>query len=104
MDHSRLNVLVVGKGAREHSLAWKLTQSPSVNQIYVVPGNAGTSGLPNVTNIRQVKPDDYRGIVALAKDLDVGLVVVGPDDAVVAGIEGYFRGSMLVHGWLVDDS
>ncbi|RYP35818.1 hypothetical protein DL767_003673 [Monosporascus sp. MG133] len=93
MEHVGLKVLLIGKGAREHSLAWKLAQSPSVNHVYVIPGNGGTSALDNVSNIRSVEPDDYTALVALAKDLGVGLVVAGPDDAVVDGIEGYFRGS-----------
>ena len=93
MEDASLNVLLVGKGSREHSLAWKLTQSPLVKHVYVVPGNGGTNGLPDVTNIRRVEANDYPGLVALAKDLGVGLVVAGPDDVVVDGIEGYFRHS-----------
>ncbi|RYO84776.1 hypothetical protein DL764_009279 [Monosporascus ibericus] len=93
MEHVGLKILLVGKGAREHSLAWKLAQSPSVNHVYVIPGNGGTSALNNVSNIRSVEPNDYTALVALAKDLGIGLVVAGPDDAVVDGIEGYFRGS-----------
>ena len=93
METASLVVLLVGKGGREHSLAWKLTQSPLVKHVYVVPGNGGTSGLPNVSNVCQVKANDYPGLVSLAKDLGVGLVVAGPDDAVVDGIEGYFRDS-----------
>ncbi|RYP45214.1 hypothetical protein DL768_008407 [Monosporascus sp. mg162] len=93
MEHVGLKVLLVGKGAREHSLAWKLAQSPSVNHVYVIPGNGGTSALDNVSNIRSVEPNNYTALVALTKDLGVGLVVAGPDDAVVDGIEGYFRGS-----------
>src|SRR5437667_9427851 len=102
MEDVRLKVLLVGKGTREHSLAWKLTQSPSVENVYVVPGNGGTAGLPKVSNIRYVEGNDYTGLVSLAKDLGVGLVVAGPDDAVVDGIEGYFRGSeILTHPFLM---
>jgi phosphoribosylamine--glycine ligase/phosphoribosylformylglycinamidine cyclo-ligase len=93
MGDGRLKVLLVGKGAREHSLAWKLAQSPSVQHVYVVPGNGGTSELVSVSNIRSVEANDYPGLVALARYLGIGLVVAGPDDAVVDGIEGYFRGS-----------
>ena len=93
MEGHRFRILLVGKGAREHSLAWKFAQSPSVEHVYVVPGNGGTAGLDNVSNIRHVGANDYTGLVTLAKDLGVNLVVVGPDDAVVDGIEGYFRGS-----------
>lgn len=93
MENAGLKVLLVGKGGREHSLAWKLAQSPLVKHIYVIPGNGGTSELPKTSNIHHVKANDYPGLVALAKDAGVGLVVAGPDDAVVDGIEGYFRDS-----------
>lgn len=94
MKPDGFKILLVGKGAREHSLAWKLAQSPSVRHVYVVPGNGGTSQLDHVSNICSVEANDYPGLVALAKDLGIGLVVAGPDDAVVDGIEGFFRGSM----------
>jgi phosphoribosylamine--glycine ligase/phosphoribosylformylglycinamidine cyclo-ligase len=96
MASSGLGVLLVGKGAREHSLAWKLAQSPSVSHVYVVPGNGGTDALENVSNVSSVKPNDYPGLVALARELGVGLVVAGPDDVVVDGIEGFFRGSAFI--------
>jgi phosphoribosylamine--glycine ligase/phosphoribosylformylglycinamidine cyclo-ligase len=88
-----LRILLVGSGAREHALAWKLSQSPSVDQIYVVPGNGGTATLANVSNVEDVKADDYNGLVHRAKELGVGLVVAGPDAAVVDGIQGYFADS-----------
>lgn len=93
MTQSGLKVLLVGKGGREHALAWKLIQSKSVAHVYVVPGNGGTEALANVSNIGHVQMNDYPGLVALAKELGVGLVVAGPDDVIVDGIEGYFRGS-----------
>ncbi len=95
MEQGRLKVLLVGKGAREHSLAWKLAQSPSVQHVYVVPGNGGTSELDNVSNISSVEANDYPALAVLAKDLGIGLVVAGPDDAVVDGIEGFFRESKI---------
>jgi phosphoribosylamine-glycine ligase len=87
-----MQILLIGKGGREHALAWKLNQSPKASHIYVVPGNGGTArGLSKVSNIDDVKEDDYPALVELAKTLGIGLVVVGPDQAVVDGIEGYFR-------------
>lgn len=83
MDQDGLKVLLVGTGAGEHALAWKLAQSLSVAHVYVVPGNSGTSGLPNVSNIRSVKANDYPALVVLAKDLGIGLVVAG---LIVAGL------------------
>lgn len=87
-----LKVLLIGKGGREHALAWKLSQSPIVDHIYVVPGNGGTAhGLAKVSNIDNISANDYVNLVSLAKKLHIGLVVAGPDDVVVDGIEGYFR-------------
>lgn len=96
MDRVGLKVLLVGKGAREHALAWKLTQSPSVAHGFVVPGNGGTGRLPNVSNMSSVEANDYPGLVTLAKDLGIGLVVAGPDDAALDGIEGFFQESELL--------
>ena len=88
-----VNILLVGKGAREHALAWKLAQSPRVSHIYVVPGNGGTAALAKTSNVRSVAPRDYQTLVLFAKEMHVALTVVGPDDAVVDGIERYFRDS-----------
>ena len=89
-----LKILLVGSGGREHALAWKLSQSPLVEHIYVVPGNGGTERLGScVSNISDTAADDYPQLLLLSQRLGVGLVVVGPDQAVVDGIEGYFRGS-----------
>ncbi|KAI9806206.1 MAG: hypothetical protein M1825_006321 [Sarcosagium campestre] len=88
----RLRVLLIGKGGREHALAWKLSQSSRVEEIFVCPGNGGTeAGLPKVQNIISVPENDYPGLVQLAERLKVNLVVPGPDLAVVDGIEGFFR-------------
>ena len=88
----RLRILLVGNGGREHALAWKLSQSPRVDIIYVVPGNGGTArDMRNVHNITSVKPEDFPGLVAFAKEHEVSLVVPGPEAPLVAGIEGFFR-------------
>ncbi|TDZ14818.1 Bifunctional purine biosynthetic protein ADE1 [Colletotrichum orbiculare MAFF 240422] len=89
--NNHLRILLVGKGGREHALAWKLSHSPSVDHVFVLPGNGGTAkGLAKVSNIRQ-NITDYTELVSLARHLAIDLVVVGPDDAVVGGIEGLFR-------------
>ncbi|RGP59754.1 phosphoribosylamine-glycine ligase [Fusarium sporotrichioides] len=96
-----VSVLVVGKGAREHALAWRLSKSQSVKQVFVFPGNGGTSfdestieqnvaPISNLTGIR-TGCTRYSDLAQKARQLDVGLVVVGPDDDVVNGIEEYFR-------------
>ena len=86
-----LRILLVGNGGREHALAWKLSQSPRVESILVVPGNGGTSSCSKVSNIDHVKADDYPGLVVLAQKHNVNLLVPGPEAPLVDGIEGYFR-------------
>jgi len=88
---ANLTILLVGNGGREHALAWKLSQSPRVERIIVVPGNAGTASCPKVTNNAVVSADDFPGLVALARDEKVNLVVPGPEAPLVDGIEGFFR-------------
>jgi phosphoribosylamine--glycine ligase/phosphoribosylformylglycinamidine cyclo-ligase len=88
-----MKVLLVGQGGREHALAWKLSTSPSVEHVYVVPGNPGTETLAKTSNITNVAANDYPALVTLSKELSIGLVVAGPDDVVCDGIEGYFRDS-----------
>ncbi|EXJ82610.1 phosphoribosylamine-glycine ligase [Capronia epimyces CBS 606.96] len=86
-----LRVLVVGKGGREHALAWKLNQSPLVNHVYVLPGNGGTAlEHMNISNI-DIPLDQYETMVEVAIQLKIGLVVIGPDSAVVDGLEENFR-------------
>lgn len=78
------NVLVVGSGGREHALAWKLAESSKVEKVFVAPGNGGTQRgkLESVA----IPVTDHDGLIAFAKEHDVALVVIGPDDALAAGI------------------
>ncbi len=78
-----MNVLVVGSGGREHALCWKLNKSPRVTRVIAAPGNGGTAR--EATNVA-VKDDDVQGLIALAKAENVGLVVVGPEAPLVAGL------------------
>ena len=78
-----MKILVVGGGGREHALCWKLAQSPKVTEILCAPGNGGTAGIgENVP----VKDDDIPGLVALAKERKVDLVVAGPELPLVLGL------------------
>jgi phosphoribosylamine--glycine ligase/phosphoribosylformylglycinamidine cyclo-ligase len=90
-----IDILLLRNGGCEHALAWKLSQSPKVNQIVVVPGNAGTAGVPKTYNHSDTAIDDYPGLVALAQKLEIGLVVVCPASAIVDNIEEHFRSSTL---------
>jgi len=86
----KLKVMVIGAGAREHALAWKLAQSPRVAEVLVAPGNAGTAREPRVRNVA-VAIDDIPGLVALAEREQVALTLVGPEGPLVAGVVDTFR-------------
>lgn len=92
MSQDKLRFLVVGNGGREHALAWKLSQSPLVDVVYVAPGNGGT-GLAVTGKVvnANVKVNDYAGLVAFAQQHKVNLVVPGPEAPLVDGIQGYFQ-------------
>ncbi|XP_053708234.1 trifunctional purine biosynthetic protein adenosine-3 isoform X1 [Synchiropus splendidus] len=78
-------VLVVGSGGREHALAWKLAQSPQVQQVLVAPGNAGTANCGKIQN-SEVSVSNHAILAQFCKDHHVGLVVVGPEVPLAAGI------------------
>jgi len=83
-----MKVLIIGSGGREHALAWKLVQSPRVKKVYCAPGNAGTAKLgENVA----LGAGDIPAMVDYAKHEGIGLTVVGPDDALAAGIVDAFE-------------
>jgi phosphoribosylamine--glycine ligase len=83
-----MNVLIVGGGGREHALVWKLRQSPRVTDLFVAPGNAGTAELATDLPVRAT---DLDGIVAAAREYRAGLVVVGPEDPLAAGLADRLR-------------
>ncbi len=89
-----MNVLVIGSGGREHALAWKVAQSPQVNQVYVAPGNAGTAQEDKLTNI-DLDVMDKQGLAEFAKNNDVQLTIVGPEAPLVDGIVDYFQSQQL---------
>lgn len=78
-----MHVLVVGSGGREHALAWKLSQSPRVDQVFVAPGNAGTA--MDAENV-DIPGDDFAGIIQFAKKNNVGLTVIGPEAPLAGGL------------------
>ncbi|OOG23065.1 phosphoribosylamine--glycine ligase [Thioalkalivibrio denitrificans] len=85
-----MKVLVIGGGGREHALAWKLTQSPRVETVYVAPGNAGTALEPRCANV-DVDIADLPALVHFAQTQGVDLTVVGPEAPLVAGVVDAFR-------------
>ena len=82
-----MRILLLGSGGREHALAWKISQSPKVEKLYIAPGNAGTSEVgENVA----LSATDFEGIKAFALANDINMVVVGPEDPLVKGVYDYF--------------
>jgi len=83
-----VRVLLVGSGGREHALAWKLAQSPSVTALHAAPGSPGIARLGECHPIRA---EDGEGLLALAGSLDVDLVVIGPEAPLVLGVADVLR-------------
>ena len=88
----RMRVLVIGSGGREHALAWKLAQSSHVDRIFVAPGNGGTAALAE--NVA-VDSSDIAGLVALARDKEIDLTIVGPEAPLVDGVVDAFEAAGL---------
>ncbi len=78
-----MKVLVVGGGGREHALAWKLSQSPRVDQVFVAPGNAGTAR--DVVNV-PIAATDKPALIKFVKENGIDLTVVGPEAPLVEGL------------------
>ena len=82
-----MNILIIGGGGREHTIAWKLAQSPNCGKLFVAPGNAGTHEI--ATNL-SLGVTDFEGIKQAVLDNSVGMVIVGPEDPLVMGIHDFF--------------
>jgi phosphoribosylamine---glycine ligase len=84
-----MKILIVGGGGREHALAWKVSQSPKVSQVFVAPGNAGTALESRLTNIA-IAADDIQGLLAFAQQNVIDLTIIGPEVPLVKGIVDCF--------------
>ena len=82
-----MNILILGAGGREHTLAWKLKQSPKLSKLFVAPGNAGTATI--ATNLA-IGVNDFEAIKKAVISENIQLVVVGPEDPLVNGVHDYF--------------
>ena len=82
-----MKVLVVGGGGREHTLVWKLLQSSKVDEVFCAPGNAGTASI--ATNL-PLSDGDIPGLLAFARDNDIGMTMIGPEVPLVNGIVDKF--------------
>lgn len=88
-----MNILLLGSGGRESALAWKISQSPLTDHLFIAPGNGGTGQYG--TNIA-ISPLDFDAIERFAVENDIRMIVVGNEDPLVAGIFDYFAGKDLL--------
>ena len=83
-----MKILLLGSGGREHALAWKLAQSPRCEQLFIAPGNAGTS--QHGTNVA-IGVSDFEAQHTLVQEEEIDLIVVGPEQPLVDGVYDYFQ-------------
>ena len=83
-----MNVLLVGSGGREHAIAWKLSQSKKMDKLYIAPGNPGTS--EHGENV-DIGVNEIDKLVAFAKEKDIALAIIGPEDPLAAGAVDKFE-------------
>ena len=82
-----MNILLLGSGGREHALAWKIAQSPRLTQLFIAPGNPGTASVG--TNL-PFAADDFTAIKQAVIQHNIELVLVGPEDPLVKGVDDFF--------------
>lgn len=87
-----MDILVIGGGGREHAICWALAKSPQAGTIYCAPGNAG---IGQIAEVVPICVNEFDKLVAFAKEKQVGLVVVGPDDPLAGGIVDEFEASQI---------
>jgi len=83
-----MKILLIGSGGREHAFAWKISQSPRCEALYIAPGNAGTA--LHGTNV-DLNPLDFEAVAAFVRSRQIDLVVVGPEQPLVEGIADYLQ-------------
>ncbi len=89
-----MNILVLGSGGREHTLAWKIAQSPLCNNLFVAPGNGGTDQV--ATNL-PISVDDFQAVGNAILEHNIDLLVVGPEAPLVAGVRDYLEADERYH-------
>ena len=85
-----MKALVIGSGGREHTLAWKLLQSATIQEVVCIPGNGGTATLSNCRNLA-LSVTDFEGIARFALVNNCGLIVIGPEQPLADGITDYLQ-------------
>ena len=84
-----MNILVIGGGGREHTLAWKLAQSPKATKLYAIPGNPGMAAVAEC--VSGVSIEDNDAVVAFAKEHAIDLAVIGPEVPLTNGLVDAFE-------------
>ncbi len=84
----KIKILIIGSGGREHTIAWKIAQSPLVEKVFIAPGNAGTSLVGENVNIGV---NEFEKLAEFAEKEKIGLTIVGPEDPLVKGIVDFFE-------------
>ena len=97
-----MNILILGSGGREHALAWKISQSPQCERLYVAPGNAGTAQIAENT---ELDAGNFGEVEKWVKSNKIDLVIPGPEDPIVSGIYDHFKekGLLKKHAVLAPD-
>ena len=84
-----MNILVLGGGGREHAISWALAKSPRCTELYVAPGNGGTTNIAR--NVKDLNAEDAQAVLAFAQAHNIELVVIGPEAPLVAGVADVLR-------------
>ena len=90
-----MKILLLGSGGREHALAWKIAQSAKCDKLFIAPGNPGTAAVGENVDL---SPKDFEGVRDFVLKNDVKLVVVGPEDPLVAGVSDFLKDTVAVVG------
>ncbi|MCB1528718.1 MAG: phosphoribosylamine--glycine ligase [Hyphomicrobiaceae bacterium] len=89
-----MNVLIIGSGGREHALAWRISQSPFCEKLFAAPGNAG---IAEVANLVQLDASNHAAVIGFCRENDIGLVVIGPEAPLVAGLSDDLAAAGIKH-------
>ena len=79
-----MNVLIIGNGGREHAIAWKINQSPLLDNLFCLPGNAGTESL--ATNLTNIDTAHHQSIIDVVQANTIDLVIIGPEQPLADGL------------------
>ncbi|MCH1563163.1 MAG: phosphoribosylamine--glycine ligase, partial [Rhodobacteraceae bacterium] len=83
-----MNILILGSGGREHSLAWAIKQNPKCDNIYVAPGNAGIAEIARCIGIDILNPEK---VLQTVKKYSIDFVIIGPEAPLAVGVGDYLR-------------